>query len=83
MEDVTAIDQDADSLLAELEAGELGEPGAGADLGGSETHRPPTPQTASEESPANIHTIPHERSHSAATPPTDATQEDPPSSFEK
>jgi hypothetical protein len=74
VEDVTAIDADADSLLAELAEPESVE---------EETHRPPTPQDASEESLANIHTIPHERSHSAATPSTDAIQDDPPSSFEK
>lgn len=72
--DVTAVDADADSLLAELAAPESVE---------EETHRPPTPQDASEESLANIHTIPHERSHSAATPSTYAIQDDPPSSFEK
>lgn len=68
VEDVTAIDADADSLLAELAEPESVE---------EETHRPPTPQDASEESLANIHTIPHERSHSAATPSTDAIQDDP------
>lgn len=92
---------DADSLLAELVGG--------ADSGGSETHRGATPQTVEAESLADMHTIPHEQSplesipheqhtpftDSAATPPTDLTenfsgedptpsvQDDPPSSFEK
>jgi hypothetical protein len=78
--DVLAIDADADSLLAELAAGD-------ADSGVSETHRTPTPQTGKAESPANIHTIPHEQSpaftNSVATPTTDAIQDDPPSSLEK
>jgi hypothetical protein len=78
VEDVTAIDADADSLLAELAEPESVE---------EETHQPPTPQDASEESLANIHTIPHEQppssSNSAATPSTDAIQDDPPSSFER
>ena len=77
--DVTAIDSDADSLLAELAAAENSEP--------DETHPHPTPQTDELESPANIHTIPHERptpfSNSAATPSTDAIQDDPPSLFGK
>lgn len=76
--DVTAIDADADSLLAEL-----------ADSGASETHRTPTPQTGEAESPANMHTIPHEQSaiphesqsNSAATPIAPSTQDDPPSPF--
>lgn len=74
--DVQAVDADADSLLAEL-----------ADSGVSETHPPPTPQIAEEESPVNLHTIPHERPtrfpNSAATPTKGSPQEDPPSSFEK
>lgn len=82
--DVQAIDADADSLLAELSQ-------AGADAADSEldaTHRPPTPQTVEPESPANIHTIPHEQSaipheqphhNSAATPQTSSIQDDPPS----
>ena len=76
VEDVTAIDADADSLLAEL---------AAAESAASETHPLPTPQDASEESLANTHTIPHERSplNSAATPSSTSTQDDPPSSFEK
>lgn len=76
VEDVTAIDADADSLLAEL---------AAADSGASETHPLPTPQDASEESLANVHTIPHEQSppNFAATPSSASTQDDPPSSFEK
>ena len=72
--DVTAIDSDADSLLAELAAGNP-EP--------DETHPHPTPQTDELESPANIHTIPHERPtpfpNSAATPTDTSTQDDPPS----
>jgi hypothetical protein len=79
--DVTAIDADADSLLAELEAGALGDD---VDSGGSVTHRTPTPQDASEESLAYIHTIPHERSaipHELDPPPS--AQDDPPSLFEK
>lgn len=73
-EDVTPLD-DADSLLAELS-------------GEGETHRPPTPQDASEESLAYIHTIPHEQSPldsenlSSETPPP-SLQDDPPSLFEK
>jgi hypothetical protein len=81
VEDVTAIDADADSLLAELEAGA---PGDDADSGGSVTHRTPTPQDASEESLAYIHTIPHERSPiSSNVDTTPSTQDDPPSSFGK
>jgi hypothetical protein len=88
VEDVTAIDADADSLLAELAAGD-------AESGASETHRTPTPQTGESESPANIHTIPHEQDHlesipheqsppnSVATPSSTSTQDDPPSTFEK
>jgi ethanolamine utilization protein EutP (predicted NTPase) len=83
VEDVTAIDADADSLLAELAAGDRSD----ADSGGDETHPTPTPQTVEEESLANIHTIPHERhnpfSNLAATPTGGSPQEDPPSSFEK
>ena len=72
VEDVTAIDADADSLLAELAAAENSEP--------DETHPHPTPQTDELESPANIHTIPHERPlpNSAATPQDPLTQDDPP-----
>ena len=95
VEDVTAIDQDADSLLAEL---------AATDSGGDETHPPATPQTVESESPVHIHTIPLEQSaiplehpstsfgsHSnnnadnflAEQDPPSSAQEDPPSSFEK
>jgi hypothetical protein len=88
IEDVTAIDQDADSLLAEL---------AATDSGGDDTHPPATPQTVESESPVHIHTIPHEQSatsfgsHSnndadnflARQDPPSSAQEDPPSSFEK
>ena len=71
--DVQAIDSDADSLLREL-----------AESGEDETHPHPTPQTVSEESLANIHTIPHEQPlhNSAATPQDASTQNTPPSSFE-
>lgn len=89
VEDVTAIDQDADSLLAELAAGD--------DSGGSETHPPATPQTVESESLANMHTIPHERSphklgshpdnsdctNLADSDPLPSIQDDPPSSFWK
>jgi hypothetical protein len=77
---VDAVEVDADSLLAELAMGD-------ADSGGSETHPLPTPQTVETESPANTHTIPHERSslesipHEQPGPFTDFTQDDhPPSS---
>jgi phage terminase small subunit len=77
------VNDDADSLLAEL-----------AFSAESETHPYPTPQAGDAESPADIHTIPHERStpytDSAATPtgpstnfpdadPTPSPQDDPPS----
>ena len=77
--DVQAVDADADSLLAELALGDSGE---------DETHRTPTPQTVEEESLANIHTIPHERSSiphkqplsfSDPSDPTPSPQDDPPS----
>ena len=51
VQDVTAIDRDADSLLAEL-----------AKSGESDTHRTPTPQADDAESLAYTHTIPHEQS---------------------
>jgi hypothetical protein len=51
VEDVTAIDAGADSLLAEL-----------AFSGEDETHPYPEPQILESEDPANIHTIPHEQS---------------------
>jgi hypothetical protein len=70
VQDVTAIDAQADDLMREL--------------AGSDTHPSPTPQAGEEESLAYIHTIPHEQSHpfpdSAATPTSDSTQETPPSS---
>jgi hypothetical protein len=50
VQDVTAIDRDADSLLAEL-----------AKPGDSDTHRTPTPQADDAESLAYIHTIPHKQ----------------------
>ena len=56
--DVEAVDVDADSLLAEL---------AAADSDPDETHPPATHADTSEESPAYIHTIPHERT----PPPSD------------
>ena len=53
VQDVTAIDRDADSLLAELTA---------AKPAGDETHRTPTPQADDAESRVTLHTIPPERS---------------------
>jgi hypothetical protein len=91
VQDVTAIDRDADSLLAELTA---------AKSAGDETHRTPTPQADDAESLAYMHTIPHEQSPSSSIPqsgshfdsdidpenpdgeiPPPSTQETPPSSF--
>ena len=66
--DAHIIDEQADDLMREL--------------AGSATHPPATPQTDSEESRANTHTIPHEQTHSAATP-TKAPDEDPPSSVQE
>jgi hypothetical protein len=66
--DATIIDAQADDLMREL--------------AGDATHPPPTPQTDSAESLAYIHTIPHEQTHSAATP-TKAPDEDPPSSIQE
>jgi hypothetical protein len=80
--DATIIDRDADSLLAELTA----EPETVED----EPHPGATPQAEEEESLVPMHTIPLERSHSAATltedlfsseESDDAPQEDPPSSL--
>ena len=84
VQDVTAIDADADSLLAELKSGE------------NVTHRTPTPQADDAESLAYMHTIPHEQTSipheslsehdidpenpDADTPPP-STQETTPSSF--
>ena len=65
------VNDDADSLLAEL-----------AFSAASETHPPATPQAGDDESPADIHTIPHERTHSAATPLETPTSNTPPSSLE-
>ena len=77
-EDVMAIDQDADSLLAELAAANMEE---------DETHPHPTPQTDEQESRANVHTIPHEQSaipHEQSTSTHEpSAQDDPPSPFEK
>ena len=75
VQDVTAIDSDADSLLAEL-----------AIVPEDETHHTPTPQDGEEESRTKVHTIPHEQLPSYTdwdddTPPS-SLQDDPPSSFE-
>jgi hypothetical protein len=74
--DVTAIDSDADSLLAEL-----------AIVADDETHRTPTPQDGEEESHPKVHTIPQERFPSeldcTQDDPPSSPQDDPPSSFEK
>jgi hypothetical protein len=74
--DVTAIDSDADSLLAEL-----------AIAPESETHPPPDAHFDEQESRGTLHTIPHEQLPSYTNwdddTPTPSTQEDPPSSFEK
>ena len=72
VQDVT-VNDDADSLLAEL-----------AESGESETHHTPTPQDGEEESHPKVHTIPHEQppSFSDSDPPP-LTQDDPPSSSEK
>jgi hypothetical protein len=72
--DATIIDRDADSLLAELTA----EP----ETAEGEPHPTPTPQTDQSESLIPMHTIPHERSHSAATPQDAPYGMTPPSSFE-
>jgi hypothetical protein len=74
VQDVTAIDQDADSLLAEL-----------AKSAGDVTHRGATPKADDAESLAYIHTIPHEQSPLPSNPdgetPPPSTEETPPSSF--
>lgn len=71
--DVTAIDRDADSLLAEL-AADAENPGA------DETYPPPGPHFDEQESPSTLHTIPHEQSpNSSDSDPTPSTQDDPPS----
>jgi hypothetical protein len=67
-EDAYIIDAQADDLMREL--------------AGSATHPPATPQTDDAESLTSIHTIPHEQTHSAATP-TKAPDEDPPSSIQE
>jgi hypothetical protein len=78
VQDVTAIDRDADSLLAELKSA------------GDVTHPSPTPQADDAESLAYIHTIPHEQTSIPHEPlsenpdcetPPPSTQETPPSSF--
>jgi hypothetical protein len=78
VEDVTAIDSDADSLLAELAAANMEE---------DETHPHPTPQTDEQESRANVHTIPHEQSaiphEQFPSTHEPSAQDDPPSPFEK
>jgi hypothetical protein len=80
--DVEALDVDAVSLLAELDAG---------NVEGSDTHPPATPQEFDVTHPAAIHTIPHEQSpfeaipreqNSAATPTEPLKKETPPSSLE-
>lgn len=72
--DVTAIDADADSLLAEL---------AAADSVEDETHPSPTPQIVDEKMHPKEHTIPHEQHPPRAEfwddYPTPSTQDDPPS----
>ena len=80
-EDVTAVDADADSLLAELVAANVAE---------GDTHPSPTPQASEQESRSNAHTIPPEQSapepdskNSQPGDPTPSSQDDPPSSFEK
>jgi hypothetical protein len=74
VQDVTAIDHDADSLLAEL-----------AKSGEDDTHRGATPQADDAESLAYIHTIPHEQSPLPSNPdgdtPPPSSEETPPSSF--
>lgn len=77
VQDVTAIDADADSLLAELAAD-------AENSGDDATHPPPDAHCADRDSGAAIHTIPHERSQNFPdqTPPSPHS-EDPPSSFEK
>lgn len=73
--DAVVIDRDADSLLAELAAGDA--PGENVD---GDTHPGATPQNASEESRVYTHTIPHERSPDFPdADPTPSTQDDPPS----
>ena len=78
VQDVTAIDQDADSLLAELKPA------------GDVTHPSPTPQADDAESLAYIHTIPHEQTSIPHEPlsenpdgetPPPLSEETPPSSF--
>ena len=70
--DVQAIDADADSLLAEL-----------AIAPDDETHRTPTPQIGEQESPGNLHTIPHERSQDFHdSDPLPSPENTPPSSLE-
>jgi len=76
VQDVTAIDRDADSLLAEL-----------AKSAGDDTHRTPTPPNVEKESQPYTHTIPREQSPTLSknpdgeTPPS-SSEETPPSSFE-
>jgi hypothetical protein len=75
VQDVTAIDADADSLLAEL-----------AKPGEDDTHPTATPRADEEESLAYIHTIPHEQSPTLSENPADnnpppSSEETPPSSF--
>ena len=78
--DVTAIDSDADSLLAELSAD-------AENSGDDATHPPPDAHFDDRDSAAAIHTIPHEQppsdTNSSDNTPTLSSQDDPPSSFEK
>lgn len=68
-QDVTAIDAQADSLMAEL-----------AESSQDEPHPHPTPQTVEGETPPYIHTIPPEQSRHNLDP-TPSSEEDPPSEF--
>jgi len=71
--DATVIE--TDSLMAEL----------AGNSAAAETHPSPTPQATQEESHAQLHTIPHERSDNFPNPedPTPLVQEDPPVGDEK
>lgn len=74
-EDAHIIDEQADELMREL--------------AGSDTHPSPTPQAVDEESHANTHTIPHERSsppsipHEQPLPDTISPEDTPPPSSEE
>ena len=82
-EDAHIIDEQADSLLAELEGRTIDAEPEG------EPHPVGTPQTAEPESLSSMHTIPHEQTPSETRSekfwseyPTPPTQETPPSSLE-